>query len=64
MVAAAGRAHHGPHCDAGMRRAINGKVTEMDGSPDWFVSFKLALHLVMLCIGAATAWAALLERFG
>ncbi|MEK6348524.1 MAG: hypothetical protein V4764_13660 [Burkholderia sp.] len=47
-----------------MHRAINGKVTEMDGSPDWFVSFKLALHLVMLCIGAATAWAALLDRFG
>ncbi|GAB7534168.1 hypothetical protein [Burkholderia sp. 3C] len=62
MVAAAGRAHHASH-DAGLRRAINGKVTEMDGSPDWFVSFKLALHLVMLCIGAATAWAALLDRF-
>jgi hypothetical protein len=63
MAAAAGRTHHGPH-GASMRRAINGKVTEMDGSPDWFVSFKLALHLVMLCIGAATAWAAVLDRFG
>ncbi|WP_414439469.1 hypothetical protein [Burkholderia sp. 22PA0106] len=63
MVAAAGGAHHGSH-DAGLRRAINVKVTEMDGSPDWFVSFKLALHLVMLCIGAASAWATLLDRFG
>lgn len=63
MVAAARRAHHGAYRDA-LHRAINGKVTEMDGSPDWFVSFKLALHLVMLCIGAATAWAALLDRFG
>ncbi|MBN3726224.1 hypothetical protein [Burkholderia sp. Ac-20379] len=64
MADAKARAHHETHHDAGVRRAINGKVTEMDGSPDWFVSFKLALHLVMLCIGAATAWAALLDRFG
>lgn len=36
----------------------------MQAGPDWFVSFKLALHVLMLCIGLAAAWNTLLERLG
>ncbi len=35
----------------------------MHGDIGWFVSFKIALHIVFLCIGAALAWGALAERF-
>lgn len=30
----------------------------------WSLSFRLALHVVFLCVGLALAWTTLLERFG
>lgn len=36
----------------------------MRDDPGWSLSFRLALHIVFVCVGLALAWAALLERFG